>query len=145
MEIGEQYHEQGKNHNGKVDIGEGRKRGRGMGREGKVKVGVGSGSGADIVQRRSPCGRDNLSVGGPDPESGRQIQWHRSCGGGVEGGNGDFKLPLHRLHHLLRLPSLFPGGSRYGDRLPRSQTVPSGNGHEGGGPPRNLTGPAQVI
>ena len=68
--------------------------------EGQVKVGVGSGAGADGVQRWSSCGGGDLVSGGIDPERGRQLPQHRSFGGGVEGGNDDFKFLLRRLHHL---------------------------------------------
>ena len=44
---------------------------------------------------------------------------HRSCGGGMEGGGGDSKLLLHRLHHLTQLPPCVLGGARYGERHPR--------------------------
>ena len=71
---------------------------------------VGSGFGADCVQRRSFHGGVDLAGGGPATEMGRRLPWHRSCGGGVEGGNGCFKLTLQRLHKLPRLPSWFLGG-----------------------------------
>ena len=63
----------------------------------------------------------------------------------MEGGNGDFKFPLHCLHHLPRFPSWFPGGLWYRDRLTRGQTSPAGNVHEVGGPPRYLPVSAQGI
>ena len=33
-------------------------------------------------------------------KGGGQLPQHRSCGGGVEVGNGGFKFLLHPLHHL---------------------------------------------
>ena len=69
--------------------------------EGQVEVGVGSGDGAEGVQEQSSCGGGDLVGSGIDTERGRRLPRHRSCGGGVEGGNSDFKFLLFRLHHLL--------------------------------------------
>ena len=63
----------------------------------------------------------------------------------MEGVGFDSQSPLHRLHHLPRLPPWILGGSRYGDHHSRGQTATSGYGHEGGGPPHNLPGPAQGV
>ena len=135
----------GKKRNGRGEIVRGRQRGRGRGLEGQVKVGVVSGACADGVQRQIYQGGGDLSGGGPAPERGRQLPRHRSCGGGVEDGNGDFNFPLHHLHHLPRIPSLFLVRSRYGDRIPRGQNTPEGNDHEGGVTPHNFPGPVQGV
>ena len=73
------------------------------------------------------------------------LPWHKSCGGGMEGGGGDSKSPIHYLHHLLQLPPWVPGRLRYGDRHPQNKTSPEGYGYEGGGTPHNIPGPAQGI
>ena len=52
------------------------------------------------VQRRSSRGGGYLVGGGIDAERGKKLLRHRSCVGGVEGSNGDFKFLLRRLHHL---------------------------------------------
>ena len=59
-----------------------------------------SGAGVDCVQRRITCIGGDLAGGGPDTKRGWQLPRHMPHGGGVEGGNGDFKSPLHRFHHL---------------------------------------------
>ena len=53
-------------------------------------------------------------------------------------------MPLHRRHHLPRLPPRIPGRSRYEDRHPRGQAS-ARCGLEGGGPPYDLPGPAQGL
>ena len=63
----------------------------------------------------------------------------------MEGGGSDYKLSLHRLHHLPRLPPWFLGKSWYGDRQTQGQTDPEGYRHEVLVPPRYLPGPAQVV
>ena len=50
----------------------------------------GSGAGIDVVQRHIPRGGGDLSGGGPPPERGRQLPWHRSRLIGVECSNGGF-------------------------------------------------------
>ena len=65
-----------------------------------VEVGVGSEYGAYSIQRRSSCGGDDLAGGGRDPRRERRLTRYRSCEGGMEGINGDFKFPLCRLHNL---------------------------------------------
>ena len=65
-------------------------KGGGRGIEGQVKVGVGSGAGAEGVQRQSSRGGGDLAGSGIDTKRGRQL----------EGGNGDFKYLLCRLHYL---------------------------------------------
>ena len=72
----------------------------GRGGEGQVEVGVGIGSGAEVVQIRSSCRGGDLAGGITDTRRGRWIPRYKSCGGCVEGINGDFKFPFRRLHRL---------------------------------------------
>ena len=83
--------------------------------------------------------------GGPNPKMGRILPWRRYLGSGVEGGGGDSQSPLHRLHHLRRLSSWVPVGSRYGYRHPRGQTALAGYVHDGGGTSRDLSAPAPGV
>ena len=92
----------------------------------------GCGIGSDVLTRQIPRGGGNLAGGGTNPKRGRRIPRYRYRGCGLEGGGGDSKLPLHRLHHLPGLPPWVPGGLRYGDRQTRGQTDPEGYGHEEG-------------
>ena len=55
------------------------------------------------------------------------------------------QLPDRNLHHLPRLPTRISGGSRHMYRHPRVQAVTTACGHEGGGPVRDLPGPAQGV
>ena len=86
-----------------------------------------------------------LSCGGLTPERGRRLQRHRSCGGGVEGGNGNFKFLLCRLHRLPGLPSWFSVRLWYRYFPPRGQTAPEGNSHDGGVFTHNLPGTSQSV
>ena len=63
-------------------------------------MGVGSGASADGVQRQSSRGGGDLTGGGTAPKRVRRLPRNRSCGGGVEGNNGDSKFLICRLHHL---------------------------------------------
>ena len=93
---------------GEGESDQGKERGRGGG-TGYEKVGDSGGVGTDGIPGRSPCGIGGLASGGPETKGGGSILRHRSSGGGVEGGGGDSQFPLHRLHHLPRLPPWFPG------------------------------------
>ena len=59
-----------------------------------------------------------MTGGGPDTQGGRGLTRHWPSGGGVEDGDGDYKLKLHHLHCLPRLHPWFMCGSRHRYRLP---------------------------
>ena len=52
------------------------------------------------------------------------------------------QLTPHHLHRLPQRPTWFLGGSWHWARLPRCQTSPEVNVHEGGGPVRDISGPS---
>ena len=87
----------------------------------------------------------HVEGGGPDSkgEEGLPGNWPR--GGYVEGSGGDFKSPAHGLHHLPRLPPWVPGRLRDRYRHPRGQAATEASGLEGGGPVRDLHGPAKGV
>ena len=137
-------------------------RGRDVGARGEVERdrgkddGQGGVTGADQVvdsgevsaarfPRRSHHIGSVLAGGGPDTKSGRGIPWHRTCGGDLEGSDSDSQSPLHRRHHLPRLPPRVPGGSRYRYCRPRCQAAPAGYVLEVGGTQCDIPGPAQCL
>lgn len=63
----------------------------------------------------------------------------------MKGSGGDPQFPLHHLHQLPRIPPWVTGRSQYENRHPQVQASPAGCGHEGGGTPCDLPGPAQGI
>ena len=89
-----------------------------MGRKGDDQVGEGGGASRTSVQRRGHPRGGGLTGISPDPKRGRGLPRHRPRGGDLEGGGGDSQSPLHRRHHLPRLPPRIPGGSRCGDCHP---------------------------
>ena len=115
------------------------------GGKGAYQVGEGCGASTTSVLRQGPHRGGVLAGGGPDTERGRVLPRYMSRGVDMEDGGGDSQLPRHRRHHPPRLSPRIPGGSRYGDCHPRGQADSAGCGLEGGSPPYNLPGPAQVL
>ena len=79
------------------------------------------------------------------PKGKKDYQGHCPRGGDVEGSGSNFKSPDHSLHHLLRLPPWVPGMSRDRYRHPQGQAASAAHRPEGGGPVRDLHGPAQDV
>ena len=92
-------------------------------------MGTGGRAVADGLSGRRFSIEGDLADSISNTERGRGLPRNRSCWGGVEGGGGDTKLPLNRLHHLPRLPPWVSGGTRHGDCNPRYQTASAGYGH----------------
>ena len=84
---------------------------------------AGGGAGPEGLLGRRFIRRGDLAGSSTNPERGRGLPRNRSRGGGLEGGGDDTQSPLHRLHHLPRLPPWVPGGTRYRDRNPQYQTA----------------------
>ena len=63
----------------------------------------------------------------------------------MEGSGGNFKLPAYSFHHLPRLPPQILCGSRHMYRHLQGQVASAASELEGGGPVRDLTGPAQGV
>ena len=108
-------------------------------------MGEGGETSLNRVPRRSATRGGSLEGGGHDPERGRGIPRHRPSGVDLEGGGSDSQSPLHRRHHLTRLPPRITGGSWYMELHPQAQAASEGCSLEGGGPPYDLTGPAQGL
>ena len=89
--------------------------------------------------------RSHVAGGDTDLQWENGILRYRPPGVGVEGSGGDSKSPAHSLHRLPILPPYFTGRSRIRHNHPQGQTVPEVRGHEGGGPARDLSGPAQGV
>ena len=86
-----------------------------------------------------------MSGGSPDSQGEEGLPGHRPCGGDMEGSGGNSKLPSHSLHHLPRLPPWFQGGLQHRYLHPQGQAVTTYFCLEGGGPVRDLPGPAQGV
>ena len=112
---------------------------------GGVQLGEGGGTRPDIVQGGATGGGGHVAGSSPAPQGGKGLLWHWPHGGDVEGSGGDFKFPAQSLHHLPRIPPRIYGGSRHRYRHPRGQTASAVSGLEGGGPVRDLPGPAQGV
>ena len=86
-----------------------------------------------------------MAGGDPDSQGGKRLPWHWPCGGDVEGSGGDFKSPDHSLRHLPQLPPRISVGSRHRYRHPQLQASSAASSLDGGGPVRDLPGPAQGL
>ena len=84
-----------------------------------------------------------MTGGGIDTQEERWIPLHWTCGGDVEGSGGDFKSPVHGLHHLPQLPSWVSGRLRHRYRHPLGQDASEVICLEGGGRVHDLSGTAQ--
>ena len=108
-------------------------------------MGEGGGASATSVPRQSHTRGGGMAGGGPDPERERGLPRHIPHGGDLEDGGGDSQSPLHRRHHLPRIPPRIPESLQYMERHPRAQASSAGCSIEIGGPPCNLPGPAQGL
>ena len=86
--------------------------------KGYDQVVEGGGPSSTSVTRWGRRRGGDLIGGGTDTKRGRVILRHRPCGGDLEFSGGGYQSPLHRRHHLPRIPPRIPGGLRYGYRHP---------------------------
>ena len=112
---------------------------------GGIKLGDGGGTCVDGVQGGATGGGGHVAGGGPDYQGKKGLPWNWPHGGDVEGSGGNFKLTAHSLRNLPRLPPRILGRSRHRYRHPRGQAASEVSGIEGGGPVRDIPGPAQDV
>ena len=86
-----------------------------------------------------------MAGGSPDSQREEGLTGHRPHGGVAEGSGGDSKSPFHSFHHLPRRPPRFQDRLRHRYRHPRRKSDSVASGLEGGGPVRDLLGPAQGV
>ena len=66
---------------------------------GVVKLDEGRGPRPGNIPGGKSRGGGNVSGGSPDTQGEEGIPGHWPCGGDVEGSGGNFKSPVHSLHH----------------------------------------------
>ena len=86
-----------------------------------------------------------MAGGGTDYQGEKGLPWNWPGGGNGEGSGGDFKSPAHNLHHLPQRPPWILSGLWHRYRHPQGQAASASSVLEGGGPVRDLTGPAQGV
>ena len=86
-----------------------------------------------------------MAGSGPDLQVRKGLPGHCPRGGDVEGSDGGFKFPDHRLHQPPRLPQWVLGGSRHRYLHTRGKPTSAVSSLEGVGHVRDLSGPAQGV
>ena len=99
----------------------------------------------DGVQAGVTGGGCHVAGNGPVSQGGKGLLWYFPRGGDVQGSEGGFKSPYQSLHHLPRLTPRISGGLRHMYRHRQCQDSSALSGLEGGGPVRNIPGPAQGV
>ena len=115
------------------------------GSTGSVSLSEGVSAGIGRLPGGAAGGGCHLAGSGTDIQGGQGLMRHQPSGGGVEGGDGDSKFPLHHIHQLPQRPPWLSGELQHRYRLPRSQNDSSVNGNEGRGPVQYISGPEQGV